>query len=269
MFNTTVSTGTMNYNFGGDEMGLYILYQDASKQAIAADISIEDGKYLNINNIDGTAIMNITNTDKLQIVYSLQDGGNSKNIALSTINKDLEVVSITLNPNSVESKYTGTILSKEEINGLLPTNLGTYKVHHSFDGTTGVIDLIPISLPAKPVTTIKVVGLSDTEMESNNKITVDPNTEQTSSQLTEHAKGQSAEIMSEDKEEVTMIVEVADTKEKEKDTEKQTDKVKNSDAKDAKDTLAYEVSTEIIDTIEISGDYFFRIPLNYDQYNAK
>jgi hypothetical protein len=70
-----------------------------------------------------------------------------------------------------------------------------------------------------------------------------------------------------------MVVEVADTKEKEKQTEKQTDKQTdkgvNSDFKDAKDIIAYEVSTEIIDTIEISGDYFFRIPLNYDQYNAK
>jgi len=160
-----ITTGFLNYNFEESGNSL-VLVRNSSVIPIPASITVDRGKYLRIEILDAGAIMDMTYGDTLRIYYVLKNGEDG-NVPLKAKEEDLGLISIDLKRETVSWNLTGGDYNAGDYINLLPENLGVYQVYHCFKARCGVIDLIPVHLPAKPVDSITYDYSKDLDIINN------------------------------------------------------------------------------------------------------
>lgn len=267
-----ITTGSMDYDFLESENQL-VLVRDSSTVIVPASITVEKGKYLRIDILDAGPIMNMTAGDKLRIYYKFKDDKDG-NVPLMAKDEDLGLISIDLKKDTIRCDLSGGDYNVSDYISMLPENLGVYQVHHSFGMAGGTIDFTPVSLPAKPVDSItydysKAVDLGNDEVPEADGY----DQEQIGSAGTGNLEPD--ELSKEDSKQSGMdehnnVIEHTDmeslTAAKETEAENDADSIKSkNDKRDKKTERKLQISCE---TISLSAEYGFTIPLRLDQYNA-
>jgi hypothetical protein len=222
-------------------------------------------------------------------------------VALKTIDSDIGEITISLDPNTYVCNYTGTTLTDSDLSKLLPPTLGTFQAHHTFDGTNGTIDLIPSSIPSTPPATIVVKSLTEEEKEKNiqdaaytieyfnetldqifkeneamdadtainfqteenNEVDTNVDSQDITEQITDSAGEPNTETL----QELFTLEDEEILDDLSSDIDTDTDFNEDPDIVYSKDKPKTKIQT-LIETITLSGNYDFSIPLNFDQYNA-
>jgi len=264
---TSITTGNMNYNFdlSGNSLTL-ISNEHFTPIIIPANMIVENGKYLKIDIIDPSPIMNIGPNDILRINYRLQKG--TSNVPLKSKEEDLGLISISLNENSVQWHTSGSSSDTSAYGYLIPTTLGTYQVNHRFDGINGVIDLQPIILPVQPPGTIGDIG-----SEYLDELVDEDYNEKDNEEVNTEIKADASDKMQKEKIEASSLEDATEKNENQNDISKD-ETIESNDITSNKDKKGVKKrkKTKILvtkETISFSAEYSFAIPLNFDQFNTK
>lgn len=286
----SITTGFLDYDFQESGNSL-VLIRNESTIPIPASITVDRGKYLRIDILDAGPIMNMTGSDKLRIYYALKNGENG-NVPLKAKEEELGIISIELKRDTVRWDLSGGDYNASDYLNLLPENLGVFKAYHSFNGTGGMIDFTPVYLPAKPIDSITYdyseavtakndESAPDPELDIQDQayafdtVASEPDLSITESEEAfshrEEAAGEGVDLPAASSDNESSMEKMDPLKGEESSEDMQDADYENKDVNGKKDR-GKNIKRKLLisrETISISAEYGFIIPLRLDQFNAE